>query len=85
MPNLVVFNPPLKVRRMLQKGSRFVGQISNQVHQIRYKHADDGENYVHDFEDSPGVQMFAVQSGGGHALLIVGRDGQKLWDEFDVS
>lgn len=84
MPALVIFNPPLHVRRMLPKGSRIIGQLSREVQQIQYRHADDNQTYQHDFETRPGVDMFAVEGpGNAHAILIVGTEGQSLWEAFE--
>lgn len=82
MPSLVIFNPPLHVRRMLPKGSRFVGQLSREVIELKYRHADDGKLYSHDFDTRPGVNMFAIEGPDGHAILIVGSEGQSLWEDF---
>lgn len=82
MPSLVIFNPPMRVRRMLSKGSKFVGQLSREVIELSYRHADDGELYVHEFDSKPGVNMFAIQGPEGHAILIVGSEGQPLWEDF---
>ena len=89
MPPLVIFNPPLWVRRSMPKGSKIVGMISEEVHEIRYRHAEvmPGERtrkpFKHAFD--PAVQMFAIVGPGGRqSLLIVGKDGQDLWEDFDV-
>ncbi len=85
MPSLVIFNPPLWVRRSMPKGSKVVGMVSEEVHEIRYRHAQDGEAYRHSFEVSPGVQMIAIEGPGGQqSLLLVGKDGQSLWEDFDL-
>lgn len=81
-PSLIIYNPPAKVRRVLSEG-KIAGLMSEQVHEIRYTHAEDGEPYRHGFEDQPGVQMFAVIApDGSHGILILGSEGQSLWEEF---
>ena len=83
MPQLVVFNPPMWVKRMLPKGSKFIGQLSREVRKMHYRHADDGKLYVHEFDLKPGVSMFAVEGPSGeNAILIVGSEGQSLWEDF---
>ena len=69
----------------MPKGSKIVGMVSEEVHEIRYMHAQDGEAYRHAFEKHPGVQMIAIEGPGGQqSLLLVGKDGQSLWEDFDV-
>lgn len=81
--NPVIGNPPLAVKRMMPPGSKFIGQISGNVHAITYTHADDLQDYVHDFEDDPGVSMFAIENADGtHAVLVVGNENQDIWQEF---
>ena len=82
MPSLVIFNPPMRVRRMLPEGSKFVGQLSREVVRLQYRHADDGKLYEHAFDRKPGVSMFAIEGPDGHAILIVGSEGQSLWEDF---
>ena len=72
----------MHVRRMLPKGSKFVGQLSREVVDIAYRHADDGKMYRHEFDSKPGVSMFAIEGADGHAVLIVGSEGQSLWEDF---
>jgi hypothetical protein len=83
VPQLIVFNPPMWVRRILPKGSRFIGQLSREVIEVRYRHADDNKLYQHDFDRRPGVNMFAVEGPEGeHAIMILGSEGQPLWEDF---
>ena len=89
MAHLVIFNPPTWVKRSMPKGSKVVGVVSNEVHEVRYRHAEvmPGERtrktFKHAFD--PLVQMYAVVGPGGQqSLLIVGEDGQALWEDFDV-
>lgn len=78
-PLLVIHNPPIKVRRMLGS-SRVIGVMSQDVHEIRYTHADDGESYKHEFGD--GVQMFAVERDGLRDIHLTHVDGKPLWEDF---
>ena len=85
-PPLVVFgNPPLGVGRRFgpqQEGRfRFFGQMSRNVHEVRYTHAADGKDYKHVFE-SGSAEMFAVLRAGKHDVLLTGGDGQPLWEDF---
>lgn len=83
-PTLVVYNPPagLRVRRVMPRG-RIVGIVSREVHQIRYKHTEDGELYQHSFQRRPGVMMVAIeQADGQRDVLLTGADGQPLWEDF---
>ncbi len=90
MPSLVIYNPPLWVRRSMPKGSKIVGMISEEVHEISYRHAEETpevgerEYFTHSF-DVPGVQMIAIEGPGGQqSILLVGKKGQNLWEDFDV-
>lgn len=75
------------------------GKMSDHVQAIVYVHEEDGEFYVHGFgdakldlsvkrgtlcieglKDRTHVQMFAEPDG---SVSIVGRDGQRLWEDFD--
>lgn len=78
-PLLVIHNPPIKVRRMLGS-SRVIGVMSQDVHEIRYTHADDGQSYKHEFGD--GVQMFAVERDGFRDIHLTHVDGKPLWEDF---
>lgn len=85
-PQLVIYNPPalMRVRRVMRSG-RVAGLISDNVHDIRYTHADDGKDYQHPFESD--VLMLALDSGehgreSGHDILLTGKDGQSLWEDF---
>lgn len=57
-----------------------VGQIGKDVHDVRYTHSFDGENYEHAFDDN--VQVFAVMRNGRRDLLFTHKQGLPLWDEF---
>lgn len=87
MPALAIYNPPdtppLRVRRALARGTRFIGKIADVVHDIRYEHAEDGELYEHEFEHRPGVEAYAIEySDGTRAVLLVGKNNQRIWEEF---
>lgn len=47
--------------------------VGDQVHQIRYRHAEDGKDYFHDF--GPGTVMYVLQGGG----LLIEHPDHKLW------
>lgn len=66
-------NPPLEIWSTNPPG------VMGEVYDIRYQHADDGENYVHDF--GPGVELEALDDGEIH---LSHRDGLALWQEFDM-
>ena len=78
-PLLVIHNPPIRVRRMLGS-SRVIGVMSQDVHEIRYTHAEDNESYKHEFGD--GVQMFAVERDGLRDIHLTHVDGKPLWEDF---
>jgi hypothetical protein len=84
-PHLMIYNPPLmRVRRVMRSG-RVAGMISDDVHDIRYTHVDDGKDYQHPFESD--VLMLALDSGehgqdSGHDILLTGKNGQSLWEDF---
>ncbi len=90
-PPLIVYgNPPMKTRRKrggITLGSKsfdWVGQIGAQVYKVQYRHADDNKPYQHPF-DGP-AEMYAVIRDGvrpdQHDVLITGRDGQPMWEDF---
>jgi len=67
------------------KGGKFsagevVGKIGDDVHDIRYTHAQDGENYQHEFSGE--VEVFAVVRNGKRELLLSHKRGLPLWDDF---
>jgi len=89
-PPLVLYgNPPLRARRdphSLGRGDP-VDAIRQQVmsvnvHELRYTHRDDEQDYRHQFEDA--VVMWATVSkvGREHTLYLQGRRGQSLWEDF---
>lgn len=66
-------NPPLEV------WTNPPPDFGEEVHAVTYRHAEDGENYVHDF--GPDVEMEALEDG---TVLIFHADGKPVWDEFEV-
>jgi len=88
-PPLVIFgNPPLHVGRRVHSAGAgridILGEMSHDVHELRYTHLDDGKSYKHVFE-SGDVGMYAVTTGNGRRLdiLLTGGSGQPLWKDFD--
>lgn len=63
-------NPPLVVY-----GANPPGTIGEDVHAVYYRHAEDGQFYVHEFEG--GVELEALPDG---TVLLHGPD--PLWEEF---
>jgi hypothetical protein len=86
-PPLVVFgNPPLQLRHrevggLTSAGPGIVGQIAEEVHQLKYQHVDDGKPYVHDFE--AGVEMWALIRRGQKNILLTHAHGAPLWEDFE--
>ena len=68
-------NPPLLTFDSNPPG-RVIGE---QVYAVWYRHAEDGEPYVHEF--GPGVELVADDDGGVH---FESSRGRRLWDDFDV-
>lgn len=67
-------------RRGRFQAGTVVGKIGDDVHDIRYTHADDGENYEHQFNGE--VEVYAVERAGKRDLLLTHVRGLPLWDEF---
>lgn len=67
-------NPPLEVWRTNPPGT-----FGDEVYDVRYRHSDDGLNYVHDF--GPGVELEGLDDG---TVRLYHRDGLPLWDDFEV-
>lgn len=61
---------------------KIVGVIGTDVHFVAYQHADDGENYKHDFKGG-NAEVLAVIRHGKKELLITSPTGKPLWEEFD--
>ena len=91
-PPLVVFgNPPLRARRrtvgtdMVELRVTLAGLIGDQVDQIKYRHADDGKPYVHDFErDGTGMWAGTVENwtSGRRRIVVLLNDRHPLWKDF---
>jgi hypothetical protein len=82
-PPLVVAhkNPPMNLKRRIETGSsRIKGLMSEEVHAILYRHADDSELYRHDFENP--TLMLAVERAGQRDILITSPDGFPIWQDF---
>lgn len=84
-PLAVLVNPPREMsvttRRKRSMDIRLVeeGIISDDVHDIRYAHTDDGTNYQHRF--GPDVQAVAATWGSRRVVILVGPD--HLWQDFE--
>lgn len=73
-------NPALRIRKTIVPG-RIKGVLSPNVHEVWYEHFEDGKWYYHVFD--PAVLMAAVeQYDGQRDILLTGRDGQALWEDF---
>lgn len=87
---LVIFgNPPIKVGRgikgltgQVMPPIQLVGLIGDSVHQLKYRHADDGKPYVHDFEDAATGLWAATTARWGRMLVIFNANGVPLWQDF---
>jgi hypothetical protein len=79
---LAVVNPPIPggKRRAKFEAGMARSLMSEDVHEIRYTHADDGRDYYHPFEGD--VEMWAVLRNGRHEILLTHAAGQPLWEEF---
>ena len=89
-PPLLIVNPPLSLGRS-RRGSSvahlgglgglgWVERMSEEVHDIRYTHAEDGKDYKHDFE--AGVEMWAVTRQGKREIHLTQFSGRPLWADF---
>lgn len=65
-------NPPLEVWSNPP-------DFGEEVHDVTYRHAEDGEDYIHSF--GPDVEMAALDDG---TVLISRADGKPVWGEFEV-
>jgi hypothetical protein len=87
---LVIFgNPPIMSARALaglsgqvMSGVRLVGLIGVEVHDIRYRHADDGKPYKHKFEDRHTGLWAATAPRWGRILMIFNSNSVPLWQDF---
>lgn len=75
-PTLAILNPGGRAARYPGGDPKLLQ--SDRVYEIRYRHADDKQDYKHEF--APGVVMYALESG---AILLQRLDGQPLWKDFD--
>lgn len=57
-----------------------VERMSGNVHELRYTHDEDGDNYKHDFRGD--VEMWAVRRGDRRDILLTHKRGQPLWEDF---
>lgn len=87
-PPLVIYgNPPMMPLRRpgLPKGTqsyRYYGQMSRNVHDVRYTHIVDGKDYKHPFGGD--VEMYAIIADGKYKdVLLTGGSGQPLWKDFE--
>lgn len=69
-----------------RKGASFsagevVGKIGDDVHDIRYTHAQDGKDYEHEFSSGQ-VEAWAVVRNGKREILLSHARGEPLWDDF---
>lgn len=67
-------NPPLEIWH-----TNPPGVFGEEVYDLRYRHADDGLDYVHDF--GPGVELEGLDDG---TVRLSHRADLPLWEEFDV-
>lgn len=67
-------NPPLEVWH-----TNPPGVIGTRVWDLRYRHAEDGLDYVHDF--GPGVELEALDDG---SVILRHAGGLPLWDDFEL-
>lgn len=75
-------NPPMQLKRRIENASsRIKGLMSEEVHAIFYRHAEDGKLYQHDFKNP--TLMLAVERGDGvRDILITSPDGFPIWQDF---
>lgn len=89
----VVGNPPMRPARLRYDSRpigpvqvRLIGAIASDVHQIKYRHAEDSAPYVHDFEH-PGTIAWAAerldagQHTGERVILLANYD-YPLWEDI---
>lgn len=62
----------------LPVGAKLIG---DNVFALAYRHAGDGKNYKHDFENFADTKMYGLPDG---SVLLVSRSGKKLHDTFTV-
>lgn len=84
-PGLVIYgNPP----RQLEIAEKEIagpfslgGVISKEVHLLAYKHAKDGQDYQHDFEDETWMAG-VVSKRGRRDVILFSPSGEPLWQDF---
>jgi hypothetical protein len=69
-------NPSLVVFGANPRGARVFG---TSVEAIYYRHAEDGQRYVHDFERKD-IRMYGLNDG---SVLIKGPRGVRIWEHFE--
>ncbi len=69
-------NPPLEVWHINPPAE---AELLGEVYDVRYQHADDGLDYVHDF--GPGVELLLLEDGDAHLSHV---EGLPIWEEFEV-
>lgn len=83
---LVMFgNPPMRAGSRavhhIEMSVQLVGIIGDQVHQLKYRHASDGEPYVHDFEHNDTALWAGITEHKQKMLVITNHDAP-LWQDF---
>ena len=66
-------NPPLEVWRQNPPDGW------GEVHDLTYRHEDDGEDYIHEF--GPDVELEGLSDG---SVLLTHAEGSPLWADFEV-
>lgn len=72
-------NPPLVVFNSNPPDVAEAGTFGDRVYALFYRHTDDGEDYVHEFDD--GVELHARGDG---TVCLEQENGRPLWADFDV-
>jgi hypothetical protein len=62
------------------QAGQVIGQIGDDVNDIRYRHVTDRKWYEHQFNGD--VLVFAVERNGKRDLLLTHKSGKSLWEEF---
>ena len=85
-PPLVIYgNPPMRTKRAPRGVGGFaevemVETMSEDVHEIRYTHVQDGKDYVHKFD--PGAMMTAGMIARRKVVVIGRLDNKPVWKDF---
>lgn len=94
-PSLIVYgnprsgkhkkNPPGRVKagRALPAGEaiKVKVQLASDLHEIRYTHAKNNDDFRHPFEG--GVEVWAIERAGQREFLVTHPEGKPLWDLFE--